>query len=603
MKKKVLSIFLVLVMILCFVPKPVSAAGMQSGTTALTVNSTKVGFAGYEWWVIGYNGTGVYSTANDTNHATLLAKGASFGNSEFRVSNSSNEYADSTLQLNIEKIANSFPTKEQKAISVRTLTAEDDIKGSSISNQKLWALSRKEVQQINNNAISPIGFSWWLRTPHESDNNNASAVGGNQNKSMSEESWPVKSSLVIRPALSLNLTSILFTSEANDKNGKGIATVDGGFIEVSSPGSDATIKFTMKDSSQSLTLTANAEQTIQSSETLVFDYISGTTGNNQYISCVLMDNTGTVKYYDKLKDSSAASSGTISISLNGVADGTYTLKVFSEEANDALYTDFCSEPISMTVAVNKGVGTVSEFGGSIVVIPQLKIDSNNNWCVSYDNGKSWTSLGVKATGAAGTNGSNGITPHIGSDGYWYVGDTKTEVKAQGEKGDTGLTGAKGDTGATGQNGKDGVNGKDGIDGKDGINGKDGTNGKDGVDGKNGTDGTDGTDGIDGKDGVNGVDGKDGIGIKKTEINTDGELVITYTDGTVSNLGVVVGENGKDGLTPFIGDNGNWWIGDTDTGVKAVADNNTTNIVVGGVAGISLLSNIGLIIYILKKKKV
>ncbi len=29
-----------------------------------------------------------------------------------------------------------------------------------------------------------------------------------------------------------------------------------------------------------------------------------------------------------------------------------------------------------------------------------------------------------------------------------------------------------------------------------------------------------------------------------------------------------GEPGKDGLTPFIGDNGNWWIGVLDTGVKA-----------------------------------
>ena len=29
-----------------------------------------------------------------------------------------------------------------------------------------------------------------------------------------------------------------------------------------------------------------------------------------------------------------------------------------------------------------------------------------------------------------------------------------------------------------------------------------------------------------------------------------------------------GKDGKDGDTPFIGDNGNWWIGTTDTGVKA-----------------------------------
>lgn len=36
-------------------------------------------------------------------------------------------------------------------------------------------------------------------------------------------------------------------------------------------------------------------------------------------------------------------------------------------------------------------------------------------------------------------------------------------------------------------------------------------------------------------------------------------------GKVSKLETV---HGKDGLTPYIGENGNWWIGETDTGVKA-----------------------------------
>ena len=29
--------------------------------------------------------------------------------------------------------------------------------------------------------------------------------------------------------------------------------------------------------------------------------------------------------------------------------------------------------------------------------------------------------------------------------------------------------------------------------------------------------------------------------------------------------------GTDGFIPCIGENGNWWLGDTDTGVKAMAD--------------------------------
>jgi len=49
----------------------------------------------------------------------------------------------------------------------------------------------------------------------------------------------------------------------------------------------------------------------------------------------------------------------------------------------------------------------------------------------------------------------------------------------------------------------------------------------------------------------------------------------YYQGVVANSQVVAGgvvgqkgEPGKDGLTPFIGNNGNWWIGGLDTGVKA-----------------------------------
>lgn len=39
--------------------------------------------------------------------------------------------------------------------------------------------------------------------------------------------------------------------------------------------------------------------------------------------------------------------------------------------------------------------------------PQLKIGEDNLWYVSYDDGKTWTSLGVKATGATGEKGDKG----------------------------------------------------------------------------------------------------------------------------------------------------------------------------------------------------
>lgn len=66
----------------------------------------------------------------------------------------------------------------------------------------------------------------------------------------------------------------------------------------------------------------------------------------------------------------------------------------------------------------------------------------------------------------------------------------------------------------------------------------------------------------------GTGGSGGVGILKIQKTSTNGLVdtytITYTDNTKSTFTVT---NGKDGLTPYIKD-GNWWIGDTDTGIKA-----------------------------------
>ena len=84
--------------------------------------------------------------------------------------------------------------------------------------------------------------------------------------------------------------------------------------------------------------------------------------------------------------------------------------------------------------------------GDTGTTPQLKIGEDNLWHVSYDNGATWVSLGVKATGdtgAAGKDGVNGQTPRIGDNGNWWIGDTDTGVLAKGKKGDTGAKGADG----------------------------------------------------------------------------------------------------------------------------------------------------------------
>lgn len=203
---------------------------------------------------------------------------------------------------------------------------------------------------------------------------------------------------------------------------------------------------------------------------------------------------------------------------------------------------------------------------------------------------------------------------------------------------TELRGAAGENGTDGKNGKDGSDGKNGINGTNGKDGINGSDGKDGINGVDGKDGADGKDGINGTDGINaksievqraethiqwryegdewqdlvaiaditgptGQKGADGANGKTPEFrvseNTlqwryvgdeiwlnlydlsvlkglDGKDGINGKDGADGKDGTN-GQNGSDGVdgnTPFIGENGNWWIGETDTGVKAAGIDGT-----------------------------
>ena len=57
-------------------------------------------------------------------------------------------------------------------------------------------------------------------------------------------------------------------------------------------------------------------------------------------------------------------------------------------------------------------------------------------------------------------------------------------------------------------------------------------------------------------------------VKETADGLTDTWRLTFSDGTSTTITARNGANGTDGLTPTIGENGNWWIGETDTGVKA-----------------------------------
>ena len=210
---------------------------------------------------------------------------------------------------------------------------------------------------------------------------------------------------------------------------------------------------------------------------------------------------------------------------------------------------------------------------------------------STDDGSTWENLIALAElkgepgekGADGSPGQNGADGAPGADGYSPT--ASVEQSTDGAK--ITITDKSGTTEAVVKNGKDGANGRDGADGQPGRDGTDGAPGRDGVDGQPGKDGKDGitpTIGDNGnwylgaedtgkpsrgETGPQGTPGKDGHSPvvtatksgKTTTISVDGAAIATVEDGADGKPGTA----GADGVTPHIGDNGNWYIGENDTG--------------------------------------
>ena len=133
----------------------------------------------------------------------------------------------------------------------------------------------------------------------------------------------------------------------------------------------------------------------------------------------------------------------------------------------------------------------------------------------YDADSDWQNLiavsalqGIK--GDKGDPGEDGDTPTIGANGNWWISGVDTGIPA------------------TGSNGADG---SDGSDGTDGLTPYIGSNGNWWIGSTDTGIKATGSDGKGGQNGVDGQDGKDGVGIANIEINENGELVVTLTDGT------------------------------------------------------------------------
>lgn len=149
-------------------------------------------------------------------------------------------------------------------------------------------------------------------------------------------------------------------------------------------------------------------------------------------------------------------------------------------------------------------------------------------------------------------GAAGITPHIGDNGNWWIGDTDTLKPARGEQGIQGLRGERGLQGERGAQGDRGIQGLQGIQGVQGLQGLPGVKGDAGAKGEQGERGLQGLQGVAGAKGNPGAQGIQGLPGKDGAKGADGKSAyeVAVSNGFVGNeaawLASLKGEKGDKG---------------------------------------------------------
>ena len=393
MKKRILSILLLCCMVLTLLPTEAFAAdtgkAIQLGTDALSKNANTATaptvYFGQDhennpaaWRVIGYNGNGVTSAQEDM---TLLAAGNMSSVLQFGDFETNNRYASSYLKTAIDALAEKLTTEENTAVKKRTLTSgsyngenTDCVAGEPVDNAVFWPLSTAEAFAVNEDLRivdkeHPDWASsfWWLRSPGASDHDAATVHG---NGSVIYSGNAISSWWCVRPAFNLNSSSVLFTSAA--VGGK----PDGGLTPISKYTGNEW-KLTLKDSNRNFAVT---ETTVSGDpgDTVTLHYTGATAGINEYISVILADNSG-AQYYGRVAQPTAEN-GTVEIKIpSGLAPGSYTLKVFSEQCNGDKKTDYASDFVDIDLTVGYHEQFSLTPGGRTIQFTMFPLPTPGQW--------------------------------------------------------------------------------------------------------------------------------------------------------------------------------------------------------------------------------
>ena len=373
MKKRILSILLLCCMVLGLLPTTVFAN--NDGTKAIQLGTS--GISGYDSTNNSYDyiyfGTWDNSTVKwrvlDTKtnmpnaqegdgffllSDALLGTGE-FGGVEFDYTTPyTNDWRGSRAQDWCNGFYNrNLSTTEQKAVFATSKSDDPYIDGyfmgseNILNGDKVFFLSAEEVRKaaygfIDDNArIANYGDSaggWWLRSPHR-DYNAAGVV----NASGGVRAEWVNDTNAARPAFNLKPDSVLLVSAA--VGGKGAAD---GIFKIPEYSGDEW-KLTLLDDTRTFRVTETAAVG-KPGGSVTLNFSGARTGQNEYISAIIMGESGATHYGRIMKPTAADTQLSFTLPYD-LDSGNYKLYVFSEQCNGDYKTDYASrfQAVALTV--------------------------------------------------------------------------------------------------------------------------------------------------------------------------------------------------------------------------------------------------------------
>ena len=281
---------------------------------------------------------------------------------------------ESALKAAIESSV-TFTTAEDAVIKLVNLTggtnatAQDGMYGDDIKDAKLWPLSVSEANAVNSE-LRKATYYWWLRSP-ASRTYDAAIVSPDGN--VDSIGSPVGPSYDggVRPALKLNLSSVLFTSAAaGGKSGSASANLSAAGAPTGAQ------KLTIVDSEHNLG-TATTTNPLNAEQEITVNYTGASTG--KALSAIVVKKAdGAVTHYGKLAENISDPNGNASVTLpEGFDRNTMDLKLFTETINNDNLTDYASQPVGVTVGApaptNVTLNAVTANGSATQTTTQLTL--------------------------------------------------------------------------------------------------------------------------------------------------------------------------------------------------------------------------------------